>query len=466
MKRRSRISRFSGKGSLSNPPDAREPRYAPINSVAPTVSPSADSVSAQAEARSTPTSKSKTSQAEEQKPPPPQIDLESAVSKPTKIPRNAANKILLLGQPKDVFASLLTSTDAFANKPAFRISQVYDAIYRTGVESLDDITTLQKAEREALSAKFAVHDVIVRQRALSEDGTRKWLLGFDGTAGKAAAECVFIPDNAGGTVCVSSQVGCSLACSFCHTGTQKLLRNLSAGEIVAQVMHAMREVGDFPLSSSKPRNVTNIVMMGQGEPLLNFRNVATAIRTFSTGLGLSPHRTTLSTSGVAPLLSRVGSELGCGLAISLHAVTDALRDELVPLNKTYPIAEVLRGVKAYLSALKHNPAVPAHQHGHVTFEYVLLKAVNDAERDARELARIVRRFPGALVNLIPFNPWPGSNYETSDEDAVRRFQVAVKDAGVRCTVRAARGTDIMGACGQLKSAADEKKGAKRGAAVS
>ncbi|KAJ1555021.1 hypothetical protein HK405_003437 [Cladochytrium tenue] len=362
--------------------------------------------------------------------------------------RASDGRVLLLGQTEAVIASLLAgaATSPAGGLPPYRASQVFDAIYRGGVRSLDDITTLSKAERHGLAQQLAVGAGRAVSEARSTDGTMKWLLAFDDRRSReVAVECVFIPDQARregaplvtGTVCVSSQ---------------KLLRNLTAGEIVAQVLHAMRARGDLPLSVKRPRAVTNVVLMGQGEPLYNYRNVRAAVELFTTGLGLSPHRTTLSTSGVAPLMGRVGQDLGCGLAVSLHAVSDDLRSELVPLNRTHPLRDVLAGARDYLAAMRRRGAA---RRAALTLEYVLLAGVNDTLADARELARIARSLP-ALVNLIPFNPWPGAAFRAPDSHAVARFHVAVKDAGADCTIRQARGRDVLGACGQLRSSEELK----------
>ncbi|KAJ3051584.1 hypothetical protein HK097_007388 [Rhizophlyctis rosea] len=316
------------------------------------------------------------------------------------------------------------------------------------------MTDISKATRQQLSDHFSLDIGTVKEKLVSKDGTKKWLLNF---GGKADVETVFIPMAASddghitGTVCVSSQVGCTLACSFCHTGTQKLLRNLTASEILGQLMHVLHDVGDFPVlkKKPKPRTVTNI---GQGEPLLNPTAVFSAISTMTSpkALGLAPWRVTVSTSGVAPTIERISKELRAGLAISLHAVTDELRNELVPLNKQYPIAAVLQACRDYLSHISHE-----NRHRRITFEYVMLKGVNDSLKDAKQLTRLIDQFP-AHVNLIPFNPWPGSKYECSTSEAVEAFWKEVRRAGIECTVRTPRGQDIMAACGQLKSSTDMK----------
>ncbi|TPX63224.1 hypothetical protein SpCBS45565_g06784 [Spizellomyces sp. 'palustris'] len=367
-------------------------------------------------------------------------------------------KPLLLGLPKDKLKDLLIGDvlpeeiQALISQRPYVVDQIWRFLYKRGVESFDEMTSLRKDMREALEKSCDLGVGIVKKDCISKDGTRKWLLNF---GGRAEVETVIIPSQHGdnGTVCVSSQVGCSLACSFCHTGTQKLLRNLSSNEILFQVMHAMRSVGDFPLNTGKPRKISNVVMMGQGEPLLNFRNVSAAISilTSPSALGLSPWRITLSTSGVAPLMERVGKDLGCGLAVSLHAVNDALRDVLVPLNKQYPIKEVLAGCKRYLN---HMPSTSRHRR--ITFEYVMLDGINDSMADARQLVKLIGGLP-SHVNLIPFNPWPGSQYEPSSDQVIQRFSKFFHDHNIPCHIRTPRGQDILAACGQLKSSEELKR---------
>ncbi|KAJ3184728.1 hypothetical protein HDU87_004132 [Geranomyces variabilis] len=340
----------------------------------------------------------------------------------------------------------------------YMVDQISDFIHRQGAQSFDEMTSLSKGVRAALAESFRIGYGETRSALVSTDGTKKWLVGF---GGGADVETVLIPNRAedggevepGGTVCVSSQVGCSLRCTFCHTGTQKLLRNLSASEILAQVMLAMRAAGDFPRTQGKRRAVTNIVLMGQGEPLLNWRNVSAALAAVSrkSGLGMAPWRVTLSTSGVAPLMEKVSRDLRVGLAVSLHAVTDELRDELVPLNKQYPISEVMNGCRRYLLHMG-----PESRHRRITFEYVMLAGVNDSLAEARQLVRLLGQLP-AHVNLIPFNPWPGSAYTSSSKVAIDSFRNIVFAAGIPCHVRQPRGQDILAACGQLKSSDEVKR---------
>ncbi len=299
--------------------------------------------------------------------------------------------------------------------------------------------------RERLAAAYVVRRPAVSRALESVDGTRKWLLRFpDGQE----VETVHIPEEDRGTLCVSSQVGCTLTCKFCHTGTQRLVRNLEPGEIVGQVMVARDALGEWP-SPAEDRQLTNIVLMGMGEPLYNYDAVATALRIVmdQEGLSLSKRKITLSTSGVVPAIKRCGAELGVNLAISLHAVTDELRDVLVPLNKKYPIAELLDACRNYPGSSNAR---------RITFEYVMLKGVNDTPAEARALVSLLRGIP-AKVNLIPFNPWPGAPYECSTREAIKQFSDIVFEAGYSSPVRTPRGQDIMAACGQLKSDSVKKR---------
>jgi len=328
-------------------------------------------------------------------------------------------------------------------EPAFRARQLWHWIYHRGTTDFAAMTSLSKAFRARLADQFMVARPTVATAQVSSDGTRKWLLRFpDGQE----VETVFIPEEDRGTLCVSSQVGCTLTCRFCHTGTQRLVRNLSAAEIVGQIMLARDEMGEWPVSAEE-RRITNIVMMGMGEPLYNYDNVAKALRIVMDGEGIaiSRRRITLSTAGVVPLMQRCGEELGVKLAVSLHAVTDALRDEIVPLNRKYPLDQLLAACRAYPGARNAR---------RITFEYVMLRDVNGSPADARALVRLIRGIP-AKVNLIPFNPWPGSPYECSDWETIERFAEVVNRAGYSSPVRTPRGRDIMAACGQLKSASEK-----------
>jgi 23S rRNA (adenine2503-C2)-methyltransferase len=325
-------------------------------------------------------------------------------------------------------------------EPDFRARQLWHWIYHQGARDFDAMTTLAKGFRARLAANFVLDRPQAVSAQVSVDGTRKWLLRL---ADGQEVETVYIPEDDRGTLCVSSQVGCTLTCRFCHTGTQALVRNLSAAEIAGQIMTALDDLGDWP-RTREGRRATNLVMMGMGEPLYNYDNVAAAIRIVldDEGLAISKRKITLSTSGVVPLIERCGEELGVGLAVSLHAVRDALRDELVPLNRKYPIAELLAACRAYPGA---------HNARRITFEYVMLDGVNDSAADARELARLLGDLP-AKVNLIPFNPWPGAPFACSSKRAMERFAAILNEAGLSAPLRASRGQDIMAACGQLKSA--------------
>jgi 23S rRNA (adenine2503-C2)-methyltransferase len=328
---------------------------------------------------------------------------------------------------------------AVLGEPAFRARQLWHWVYHHGARSFDAMTTLSKGFRAKLAEHYTLDRPEAARALVSLDGTRKWLLRF---ADGQEAETVLIPEEERGTLCVSSQVGCTLSCRFCHTGTQRLVRNLTAGEIVGQFMAAKDALGEWP-TPTYDRAITNVVMMGMGEPLYNFDEVATALRIFmdGEGLSLSRRRITLSTAGVVPMIRRCGEELGVNLAVSLHAVTDEIRDVIVPLNKKYPLAELLAACREY-------PGV--NNARRITFEYVMLKGVNDTPADARELARILKDIP-AKVNLIPFNAWPGAPYECSDPAAIAAFTEIVAAQHQTATVRTPRGRDIMAACGQLKS---------------
>ncbi|HTO65938.1 MAG TPA: 23S rRNA (adenine(2503)-C(2))-methyltransferase RlmN [Bradyrhizobium sp.] len=327
-----------------------------------------------------------------------------------------------------------------------RAQQLWHWIYFRGAKSFDEMTSISKDTRAELVKHFTVDrpEVVVEQ--ISNDGTRKWLLRLpsgDQLEKPHEVECVYIPETDRGTLCVSSQVGCTLNCAFCHTGTQRLVRNLTAGEIVGQVMVARDRLGDWADRESGSRLVTNIVMMGMGEPLYNFEAVRDALLIVADneGIGISRRRITLSTSGVVPNIIRTGEEIGVMLAISLHAVRDELRNELVPLNRKYPIAELLQACRDYPGASNAR---------RITFEYVMLKGVNDSLDDARLLVKLLKGIP-AKINLIPFNPWPGTAYECSDWDQIEKFSEYIFNAGYSSPVRTPRGRDILAACGQLKS---------------
>ena len=323
--------------------------------------------------------------------------------------------------------------------PKFRAGQIWHWLYHRGTTDLDEMTTLAKPLRTELGTRFRVGRLEIAREQRSVDGTIKWLFRFpDGNE----AETVFIPEDDRGTLCVSSQIGCTLTCSFCHTGTQRLVRNLTSGEIVGQVMAALDVLEAWPAAQVN-RPVTNIVLMGMGEPLYNLDNVSKAIHVImdNEGIAISKRRITLSTSGVVPEMIRCGVETGVNLAISLHGVTDAIRDILVPINKKYPLAQLLQACRNY-------PGI--NNARRITFEYVMLKGLNDSTADARALVRLIKGIP-AKINLIPFNPWPGSPYECSDTAAIDAFAEIVMQAGYASPIRRPRGGDILAACGQLKS---------------
>ena len=344
--------------------------------------------------------------------------------------------------------ALAAEVAAFGAEP-FRARQLWHWIYQRGVTDFAAMTSLSKPLRERLAAHYVLRRPAISRSLASIDGTRKWLLQFsDGEE----VETVHIPEEERGTLCISSQVGCTLTCSFCHTGTQRLVRNLTAEEIVAQVMIARDALGEWP-SPQDERQVTNIVLMGMGEPLYNYESVAAALKTIMDpeGLSISRRKITLSTSGVVPMIRRCGEELAVNLAVSLHAVRDDIRDSLVPLNRKYPIAELLDACRTYPGASNAR---------RITFEYVMLKGVNDSPSDARELVRLLAGIP-AKVNLIPFNPWPGAPFECSSDAAIRAFSDIVFAAGYSAPVRTPRGRDILAACGQLKSASIKLRRSER-----
>jgi 23S rRNA (adenine2503-C2)-methyltransferase len=328
-----------------------------------------------------------------------------------------------------------------AGLEAFRVQQIWQWIYWHGVTDFGRMSNIAKKTRDRLAELFVIERPEIATEQRSVDGTRKWLLRFaDGNE----AETVNIPEEDRGSVCVSSQVGCTLTCSFCHTGTQPLVRNLAPDEIVGQFMVARDSYGEWPTpTADAQRMLSNIVMMGMGEPLYNFDNVATALKIVmdDQGIALSRRRITLSTSGVVPMIPKVGDELDVNLAVSLHAVSDEVRDTLVPINKKWPIEELLKACADYPGAKNSR---------RITFEYAMLKGVNDSDADARELVRILKPIH-AKVNLIPFNPWPGAPYECSSNNRIHRFAEIVNDGGLSAPVRTPRGRDISAACGQLKS---------------
>lgn len=355
----------------------------------------------------------------------------------------------LVGLGSEELGATLTSAGIAARALPMRVRQLWNWIYVHGVSDFDRMSNLSRVCRRELSERCAVGRLQVVADQQSTDGTRKWLLqGADG----AAFETVFIPEPGRGTLCVSSQVGCTLNCRFCHTGTQKLVRNLTAGEIVGQLMIARDALNDWP-STGENRRITNVVMMGMGEPLYNFENVKTAIAVMADGdgLALSKRRITLSTAGVVPMIRKAGEEIRSALAISLHAARDEIRDVIVPLNKRYPIAELIEACRDYPGASNAR---------RITFEYVMLKNVNDSLADARLLVRLIRGIP-AKINLIPFNPWPGAPYDCSTWEQIEKFAEIVNRAGYASPVRTPRGRDIMAACGQLKSDTIKQRASER-----
>ncbi len=374
-------------------------------------------------------------------------------------------RIDLIGLPKSQIRELLAEAGLDAKQAKLRSKQVFHWLYHRGVTEFAEMTDISKTMRPWLEERFVIGRPEVVEAQHSTDGTRKWLLR---TADGHDFEMVFIPDADRGTLCVSSQVGCTLNCRFCHTGTMRLVRNLTPGEIVGQVMLARDALGEWPKGSmaglddaedaghysSDGRLLTNIVMMGMGEPLYNFDNVKHALLLVmdGEGLALSKRRITLSTSGVVPMMDRCGEEIGVNLAVSLHAVTKDVRDEIVPINKKYGIEELLQACADYPGASNAR---------RITFEYVMLKDKNDSDDDARELVRLLREYKlPAKVNLIPFNPWPGANYECSTPERIKSFSDIVFEAGISAPVRTPRGRDIDAACGQLKTAAEKKSRAQ------
>ena len=350
-------------------------------------------------------------------------------------------KTNLLGLTKAEIKSLLNKI----NLPNFRASQIWNWIYRSGTIDFNEMTNISKDLRFLLSQNFNIWRPKISSTHQSQDGTIKWLLKLDDGN---EIETVWIPDEERGTLCISSQVGCTLTCKFCHTGTQRLVRNLSSSEIVGQVMLAMDQLKDWP-SASENRLLTSIVLMGMGEPLFNYENVKKAIEIIMdhSGISLSRRRITLSTSGIVPEIKKCGDDLGVNLAISLHATNDNLRNELVPINKKYDIKQLLDAVRSYARISNSR---------RVTWEYVMLKGVNDTAQDAKNLVKLIKGIP-SKINLIPFNEWPCSPYECSEEDSINNFAKIIMKAGYASPIRTPRGRDVMAACGQLKSLSIKQK---------
>ena len=369
---------------------------------------------------------------------------------PRKMPEGLTN---LVGLTRDGMREALIEAGTPEKQAKMRVGQIWQWIYQWGKRDFDEMTNLSKAFRIELAEKFVIEVPEVVTRQVSEDGTRKYLVKI---AGGHEVEVVYIPEEGRGTLCVSSQVGCTLTCSFCHTGTQKLVRNLTAGEIIGQVMIARDDLDEWPEQGApkdETRLLSNIVLMGMGEPLYNFENVRDAMKIAMDpeGIQLSRRRITLSTSGVVPEIARTAEEIGCQLAISFHATTDEVRDKLVPINKRWNIAVLVEALRAY-------PRVSNSER--ITFEYVMLEGVNDSEEDAHRLVKLIEDIP-AKINLIPFNEWPGAPYKRSSGNRIHRFADIIYKAGYASPIRKPRGEDIMAACGQLKSATERARKSRK-----
>lgn len=370
---------------------------------------------------------------------------------PRKLPEGPLN---LVGLTRAALTEALITAGTPERQAKMRCGQIWQWIYQKGVRSFADMTNLSKDYRALMAEHFVIEVPEVVTREVSEDGTRKYLVRI---AGGHEVETVYIPEEGRGTLCISSQVGCTLTCSFCHTGTQKLVRNLTPAEIVGQVMLARDDLGEWPEPGKNPHDETrllsNIVLMGMGEPLYNFEAVRDAMKIAMDpeGISLSRRRITLSTSGVVPEIARTAEEIGCLLAVSFHATTDEVRNTLVPINKRWNIAELLEALRTYPKASNSE---------RITFEYVMLKDVNDSDEDAHRLIELIRGIP-AKINLIPFNEWPGAPYERSSNNRIRAFADIIYKAGYASPIRKPRGEDIMAACGQLKSATERARKSRR-----
>jgi 23S rRNA (adenine2503-C2)-methyltransferase len=366
---------------------------------------------------------------------------------PRKLPEGG--RMNLIGLTREALGAALIAAGTPERQVKMRVGQVWQWLYHWGVRDFAAMTNLAKDYRAMLAERFVIELPEVVTRQLSEDGTRKYLVRI---AGGHEVEVVYIPEEDRGTLCISSQVGCTLTCSFCHTGTQKLVRNLTAGEIVGQIMLARDDLGEWPQQGApkdETRLLSNIVLMGMGEPLYNFENVRDAMRIAMDpeGISLSRRRITLSTSGVVPEIARTAEEIGCLLAVSFHATTDEVRDKLVPINKRW-------NIETLLATLRDYPKLSNSER--ITFEYVMLKGVNDSDADARRLVKLIEGIP-AKINLIPFNEWPGAPYLRSDRERIRAFADIIYNAGYASPIRKPRGEDIMAACGQLKSATERAR---------
>ncbi|QFS81380.1 Dual-specificity RNA methyltransferase RlmN [Roseivivax sp. THAF40] len=359
----------------------------------------------------------------------------------------------IIGLTRDALRDRFAALGTPEKQVKMRVNQVWAWLYHWGVRDFDAMTNLSKDYRKLLSENFVIRVPEVVSKNVSMDGTRKYLVRI---AGGHEVEVVYIPEADRGTLCISSQVGCTLTCSFCHTGTQKLVRNLTAGEIVGQIMVARDDLGEWP-EQGAPKNETrllsNVVLMGMGEPLYNFDNVRDAMKIAMDGEGisLSRRRITLSTSGVVPEIAKTAEEIGCLLAVSFHATTDEVRDKLVPINKRW-------NIETLLAALKEYPRLSNSER--ITFEYVMLKDVNDSDADAKRLVKLIQGIP-AKINLIPFNEWPGAPYQRSDWSRIEAFADIIYKAGYASPIRTPRGEDIMAACGQLKSATERARKSRR-----
>ena len=373
------------------------------------------------------------------------------VTLPRKLPEGPVN---LVGLTRDALREALITAGTPEKQVKMRLGQLWQWIYEKGVRDFEQMTNLSKDYRAFLAEHFVIAIPEVVSKQVSTDGTRKYLVRI---AGGHEVETVYIPESDRGTLCISSQVGCTLTCSFCHTGTQKLVRNLTAGEIIGQVMLARDDLGEWPAPGRNPatsaRLLSNIVLMGMGEPLYNFENVRDAMKIAMDpeGIQLSRRRITLSTSGIVPEIARTATEIGCLLAVSFHATTDEIRDKLVPINKRW-------NIEALLDALRDYPK--ASNSERITFEYVMLKGINDSDADAHRLVELIKGIP-AKVNLIPFNPWPGAPYERSSNNRINAFSEIVYQAGYASPVRKPRGEDIFAACGQLKSATERARKSRK-----
>ncbi len=367
------------------------------------------------------------------------------------VPRkDVVGKPSLIGLSREAMRDALIAMGTPEKQAKMRVGQIWHWLYFKGVTDFGLMTSLSKAYRAELAEMFTLERPEIVTKQISKDGTRKYLLRI---AGGHEVEVVYIPEKNRGTLCVSSQVGCTLTCSFCHTGTQKLVRNLTAGEIVAQILVARDDLNEWDNTPFDKRMLSNIVLMGMGEPLYNFENVRDAMKIAMDpeGISISRRRITLSTSGVVPEITRAGEEIGCMVAVSFHATTDEVRDTLVPINKRWDIA-------ALLDALRNYPRLSNSER--ITFEYVMLKGVNDSDDDAHRLVKLIEGIP-AKINLIPFNPWPGSPYERSDWKRIETFGDIVNAAGYASPVRRPRGEDIMAACGQLKSETERARKSRK-----